>query len=253
MKTALTNLMGLIFGVWLFYPFISSFFNPDPGYIKDPDSFLPFKHVWSPGARHPKHVHISAAEKEKVWVADPGYYFPNKGDLVAVWQANRGHPVSDQIRSDSVEGQWVADPGYRFADTRSNRSHVPSAAAWAPNTAHPNCPQLIAADRPSTWRAAPGYRLVSSDSFDVTKIQAAPTVASSLSGGEIALGVLVAFVTNALARPADDDGAIATAGRFVAKEIRDQTAKAVIGSFARETPKSPEILSCNYWGGIPVK
>ena len=322
---------AMIYGAW-------NYCQPDPGYVRDPKSVLPWKHVWKPGIRAEKFPHVVAGAKENYWLADPGYDFlhrdgkdlrvawkPNLGhpgfrnihaglaegvwmadsgyrfasgdaqvavpakvvwtegvshgslphllsmtkegtwrpehgyvftsatadDFSVTWKPNRAHPATQLIRSDTVEGQWIANPGYRFADTNSHRSNRPAAVQWVAGVPHPNCPQAITSDEQDRWVAASGYRFVRDGALDVAQIETGGTRMASTES--IIVNTVLAFAANAFANPASDDGIFASAGRFVAKTVRDRAAENAIRGFTeRPTASGPATVACNYWGGIPV-
>jgi len=246
--------MIIVIAFWASVIYLAwTYIRLEPGYKRNPDSWWPLSHVWSPGMRHPEFPHISADAKENYWRADYGYKFPQEGDLHVEWSPNRGHPVSDHIRSDFVEGRWVADPGYRFSNGE-NRSDEPETVQWMPGTLHPSCSKLMAAERPEHWRPVEGYRFVSEDSFDVTAQP--PVEVKQSNAGDIFADVAIALIANSVSRPTDDDGFFTTVSKSLAREIRDQAAteavKGVIQNFAApSTPASNAVIACDYWEGIP--
>jgi hypothetical protein len=77
--------------------------------------------VWTPGVRHPLYSHVTAAQTEGYWDADPGYTFSITDSLAsAIWTPGRPSPSYANLVAGADEGRWVPAQGYRFANTDPN-------------------------------------------------------------------------------------------------------------------------------------
>lgn len=127
---------------------------PEPGYSwVNKDDEADMRVVWESGVAHPDFPHVSAADKEGYWNADPGYDFvePNNS-LSVVWKPGVYHPDFPNITASDRESYWNSDPGYDFIDPNNSLRVV-----WKPGMQHPEHLYVIAGDEEGNWRPAPGY------------------------------------------------------------------------------------------------
>src|SRR5690606_9057808 len=69
---------------------------------------------WTPGARHPQQVNLTAAAERGRWMPDPGYTFIRPPNLPVRWTPGQTHPEFPHITSAKQRDTWQADPGYSF-------------------------------------------------------------------------------------------------------------------------------------------
>ena len=111
---------------------------------------------WVPGARHPEHPHIHAADEERTWTNDPGYEFVEEGtsNLAVRWRPGAWNEEHPNVTAGQQEGTWVPNPGYV---ARRSGDLDPK---WTPGARHPQMPHIHAADDERTWTNDPGYEFV---------------------------------------------------------------------------------------------
>jgi hypothetical protein len=188
---------------------------PEPGYVwaAGHDSV-----VWARGHQVPALPHVTTAEREGCWRADPGYAFLSKDSLAVKWIPGLTHTLQPDLVAGTTAGSWLPKAGFQWltpADTTS------LAVAWVPGVRHPTAPSVVSGTVRGTWLPIAGYRFLGDGKSDlrVTLITVSPSEAQV----KAAVGkVVLALIANAGVAPQAEDGLLQMLGRETLRTVRDE-------------------------------